>query len=342
MLGGGIAVLLTLALLEGGARLALALLDDDGGAPVRVGWEVGGGRSRVRDLLYVPDTELFFRLRPGIELAETANPRIFDLRTNALGLRGAEIARDKPPNTYRVLAVGDSCTFGSGAGDADTYPAQLERRLGAARPGIEVEVLNAGVPGFSSYQALRYLEIEGFDLDPDAIVFATGVNDSSPATAGGKRRFDPDHPLSDREYGEALRAQRGLGIARLLWRAGLWCPAGAAANEPQPKRRVSLGEYEHNLDAFARQSFERGILPVIVAWPVRRQALGAADVTVAEYQGIARRVARERDVPFVDLVDAVRGRPDLFIDVVHMSPRGYGIVAQQIAARSGFPDRILP
>ena len=58
-------MLLTLTMLEGGARLALALLDD-GGAPVRVGWKVDGGRSRVRDLVYVPDTELFFRLRPSV------------------------------------------------------------------------------------------------------------------------------------------------------------------------------------------------------------------------------------------------------------------------------------
>ena len=46
-------------------------------------------------------------------------------------------------------------------------------------------MVNAGVPGFSSYQALRYLEIEGFDLDPDVVVFVSGINDASPATAGG-------------------------------------------------------------------------------------------------------------------------------------------------------------
>ena len=41
------------------------------------------------------------------------------------------------------------------------------------------------------------------------------------------------------------------------------------------------------------------------------------------------------------LVDGVRGRPDLFIDVVHMSPRGYGVVAQQTATTWSSPDRIL-
>ena len=333
LVGAGFALLLTLVLLEGGARLALALLGPDV-APVQVGWKPDQRRSRIRDLVYVPDPDLFFRLRPGIALEKTANPRIFDLRTNSLGLRGAEIARPKPPTVYRVLAVGDSCTFGSGAGDADTYPAQLEQRLAGPRPELAVEVLNAGVPGFTSFQALRYLEIEGFGLEPDAILFATGVNDASPATAGGKRRFGGGRMLSDREFAEAVRTQHGLGITRLLWRAGLWpdSPGTATGREVQTKTRVSPREYEHNLDAFARQSLERGIVPLIIAWPLRRQAYGLNDVAVARYQRIARSVASRHGTPFIDLVDAVHGRPELFIDVVHMNSRGYGVVADHIAA----------
>jgi hypothetical protein len=93
-----LAVLLACAaLLEGGARLALWRLGESG-APLEVGWERGDARGgNVRDLVYVPDSELFFRLTPGLALEKTANPRIFDLRTNALGLRGRETSREKPP-----------------------------------------------------------------------------------------------------------------------------------------------------------------------------------------------------------------------------------------------------
>lgn len=328
-------LLLTALLVEGGARLALRFMGASS-APIQVGWQEGEGvAAPVRDLLYVPDAELFFRLTPDLDVPETANPRIFDLRTDSRGLRSAEVSLPKPPGTYRVLAVGDSCTFGSGAGQADTWPAQLERDLSRARGDLRFEVLNAGVPGFTSYQALRYLELEGFDLDPDAVAFTTAVNDASPATAGGKRRFGGGIMLSDREYAGALRSNRRLGITRLLWRAGL-LGSGAAA-PGAGKRRVSPDEYGRNLEAFAAESRRRGILPVIVAWPLRSQAAEpAADTeierTLALYQRRAAQAARVEGAVFVDLVSGLRGRQALFIDAVHMGPEGYGVVAEQLAA----------
>jgi lysophospholipase L1-like esterase len=326
-------LLLTAALLEGGARLVLLVMGP-GSAPIQLGWEAG----KVRDLVFVPDPELFFRLAPDLDVAETGNPRIFELQTNALGLRGGEVMRTKPPGIYRVLAVGDSCTFGSGAGGADTYPAQLEQQLGRLRRDLGFEVLNAGVPGFTSYQALRYLEVEGFDLQPDAVLFGTGVNDASPAHAGGKRRFGAGRMLSDREYAAALRAQRGLGIRRLLWRAGLGLgAAGSPVDEAgELKRRVPLAEYQRNLASFAEQSRARGILPLILAWPLETQARGQegrteVELTVERYQRGAATAAAAQAALFVDLLPPLQGRADLFIDMIHLSPRGYRVVAERIA-----------
>jgi lysophospholipase L1-like esterase len=296
------AVLLTACLLEGGARLALLWLGE--GPPIEVGWEQGAGRAaQVRDLVYVPDEEMFFRLAPGLDVEETGNPRIFDLKTNSRGLRGNEVALPKPEGVHRVLAVGDSCTFGSGAGQDETWG---------------VEVINAGVPGFSSYQALRYLEVEGFGLEPDLVIFTSGVNDASPATAGGKRRFGSGLRLSDREYADALKANRRLGITRLLWRAGV---GGGGA-----KRRVPLEDYVSNLEGFVAQSLSRGITPVIVAWPLR----AGADPEVEQVLGQYHRAARIDGAVFVDLAEGLKGRDELFIDAVHLSPEGYGVVAREI------------
>lgn len=333
-------LLLTALLVEGGARLVLRWMGASG-APIEVGWQEGEGKAAsVRDLLYVPDADLFFRLAPDLDVPRTGNPRIFDLRTNSRGLRSAEVELPKPPGTYRVLAVGDSCTFGSGAGQADTWPAQLERELSRARDDLRFEVLNAGVPGFTSYQALRYLELEGFDLEPDAIAFTTAVNDASPATAGGKRRFGDGIMLSDREYADALQSNRRLGITRLLWRAGLLgggLLGGGAAAPGGVKRRVSPQEYGGNLQAFVAESQRRGILPVVVAWPLKTQAAEPpADTeierTLALYNSRAAEAARSQGAVFIDLVAELRGREALFIDTVHMGSEGYGVVAGQVAA----------
>lgn len=336
-------LLLTALLLEGGARLALLSLGESG-APIRIGWEekpTRTGEVRLRDRVYVPDPDVFFRLAPNLAITETTNPRIFDLRTNSLGLRDDEPTLPKPAGTYRVLAVGDSCTFGSGAGQAGGYPAQLEQRLRDSRREPSFQVLNGGVPGYTSFQALGFLETRGFDLDPDAVVFATGINDASVATAGSKRRFDRGSMLSDREYAEASRANRRFGITRLLWRAGLGLGGSAEPGERPGglKRRVSPSAYAANLESLVSASRARGILPLIVVWPVRNQVADPEartpekpiDRVIPLYHARARDVARRTGAPLVDLVGAFRGREELFLDKVHFQAEGYGLVADRVA-----------
>ncbi|MGD2056810.1 MAG: GDSL-type esterase/lipase family protein [Gammaproteobacteria bacterium] len=59
----------------------------------------------------------------------------------------------RPDSEQRILAVGDSYTFGGQVGDAETWPAALERRLG-------IPVLNGGVCGYGFGQTvLRALEL---------------------------------------------------------------------------------------------------------------------------------------------------------------------------------------
>ena len=73
----------------------------------------------------------------------------------------------------------------------------------------------------------------------------------------------------------------------------------------------------------------------VVVWPIVAQAdprgpLGRHEGLPA-YQETARQVARRHDAELVDLVPLVEGRAGLFIDDVHMSPRGYRRVANAVA-----------
>ena len=47
-------------------------------------------------------------------------------RINSLGLRGPETTRSKPAGVFRVLALGDSFTFGAGVRAEHAWPAVLE------------------------------------------------------------------------------------------------------------------------------------------------------------------------------------------------------------------------
>ncbi len=333
-----------LACLEGGARLALLAMGPSG-VPLEARWQ-GRPADALRDRLYRPDEACFFRLAPGVVLGETGNPRIFDVRTNAHGLRGPEITTPKPAGTFRVLCVGDSCTFGSGAGGDRTYPAQLEQLLRARHPGRSIEVLNAGVPGFTSYQGLMYLRSAGLDLSPDAVVIALGFNDIQPARPGDKRPFAQGREMSDREYAELLRGPGGLGITRLARRlmarseeAGeSIAPAGveddSALDGSDARPRVSSDEYREHLAWMIDECRRRGAETVVVSWPILPQAAGiqlaGRSRMISDNQRLAAEASREHGASFVDLVPILAGRTDLFIDIVHLNPDGYALVANAL------------
>jgi hypothetical protein len=88
---------------------------------------------------------------------------------NALGLNDEEFVVPKPPGRFRIMAVGDSFTFGV-VPYPDASMTVLESRLRALCRGMDLEVLNFGVGGMGieDYRAVVAL---GFDrFAPDLVV----------------------------------------------------------------------------------------------------------------------------------------------------------------------------
>ncbi len=103
------------------------------------------------------------------------------VRTNSLGLRDAEILPEKPAGELRVLALGDSFTFGLGVPGDAAWPEVLERLLAGERGGTP-RVVNGGFAGggFRPSGYLPWLESTGLTLEPDAIVLGFCLNDIHP------------------------------------------------------------------------------------------------------------------------------------------------------------------
>ena len=94
------------------------------------------------------------------------------VRFNRLGLRDPRDSYAKPPNTFRILLLGDSFMEAVQVDQSQTTAALLEERLRRARPELNVEVVNAGVAGWSTSLEYLYLDREGYKFEPDLVVLA--------------------------------------------------------------------------------------------------------------------------------------------------------------------------
>ncbi|MDX2166325.1 MAG: SGNH/GDSL hydrolase family protein [Deltaproteobacteria bacterium] len=134
--------------------------------------------AQLQDI--VRDEAIGFRRRPGSVLRGGAESGefAFEYAHNSLGFRDVEHAAAKPSRTLRIVALGDSFTYGVGAAFADTYLAQVERRLNE-RAGTDraVEIIKLGMPRHFPLLERRTLEEYGLRFAPDIVMVAVLPND---------------------------------------------------------------------------------------------------------------------------------------------------------------------
>lgn len=98
--------------------------------------------------------------------------------TNSKGFRGKEEFGRKKEDEVRIALFGGSAVFGFGASsDETTIASYLKKDLEARFPARKFSVINAGNPGYVSYQVLAKLQHRVLELKPDIAVFYMGWND---------------------------------------------------------------------------------------------------------------------------------------------------------------------
>lgn len=321
----------TLALLAGVEGL-LALLDVAPPRPVTPVRFAGAIDPEMNMANW--DRELLFKLPPDSDF-------LGYYRTNGSGYRGRELGPRREPGVFRILCLGDSCTFGLGVREDETFAAELQRLLDVAYDGrLRFEVANLGVTGYTSFQSRRQIERELPRLEPDLVVFLpTGLNDAGLAAGPS------DRELARRQDSLGFR----LGSTRLARCLGLGAldhviPAeGFAARNPGGAPRVPVGEFAENLSDVADLCRAHGADLLLVAYELADRA-HARDPSLRARQAEFDRFAKERGVALADPRPALRNlKPSpMQQDGMHPTPAGHRILAGAVFRELVRSDRFLP
>ncbi|MFT7169107.1 MAG: lysophospholipase L1-like esterase [Paracoccaceae bacterium] len=268
------------------------------------------------------------------------------------GFRGKTDPLTFAPDELRVVCLGDSCTFGKGVEDRDTWPRQLESRLTGIVDG-KVVVFNLGLNGAHPRVYRQILEEHVDELKPNLILIGYNINDfPNTIRAVDEKVFD------DRK----LRKIVPQSVRDAFGRLALYRKARAVYYDTQKARDWKVSE---KVAAQAAKDSEDGIAVGASSqvWDLQREYLSGirdmanaigADVQVFLFPYESQvfldtydrtpietlsKVCGELDMSFFDLTGRFRSVArketpprQLFIagDRYHPNAEGYGVVADVV------------
>jgi lysophospholipase L1-like esterase len=272
---------------------------------------------------------------------------------NSLGLRNRELG-PKKTGTYRIVFLGDSMIYLGETSSGELYTQVLERRLNSRfASGLNsFEVINAGVPGYTTYQELEFLKIYGIDMKPDLVVLGFVFNDlydkyihaltnenllgREPTTH--LHRFNT-YAFPGNVFARSYLAHEVVRGSEMIWKK---------------LRRRPMFPFEQNGDFYlAWKDYgwiqvrrligemqtlltKRGVSLAIVVFPMRDQVndqYRKIDEAYVLYpQGKIRKISDEYAIPLLDLTEPIyrNGARTLFQDIVHLNAKGNDVLTDEL------------
>lgn len=288
-----------------------------------------------------------------------------------------KLPKEKPPGQLRVAVLGGSAVH-HGSRYENTLPGALKAVIQQKHPGMDIEVINAGIVSCVSRQSIVLLLFAVLEYEPDIVVLYDGANDIGNVQAYESRSNFPYNYQSMEEAWDTYRSQNTsplwevvLGRSRvwaalqLRWGAelttattvgmGLRRAPNAKASEEvlnDPEYvRAAMGEYLSNWTKLIELSKAYGFQPVCVL-----QADGGLD---REYAGktkpmpwldafgvlhaeVSRQIEEMRgqhpDVALLNLSDYLKPAEEHFWDGIHVYDESNVLLAERIYEDLRLPD----
>jgi lysophospholipase L1-like esterase len=275
---------------------------------------------------------------------------------NSLGYRGPEFEIPKPEGIYRIVALGGSTTYGSATKPEDSYPAQLQNVLRDQYGYNNVEVINGGMVGYSSWETLVSFEFRVLELEPDMIILYDSVNDIIPREQisvdcyrghntlrglNGTKGFwvERDDPFIPSALYRLVAVNLGWMQNPLVLNSWFDPPQVSCQLDDLPlDERVAQNPpiyFERNLRNTIVLAQANDVQPVLSTWAyyLEQDRPEYWREAVDENNGIIRQLADERDVPLYDLAQKLPLNREFWSDDgIHMYAPGTLEQAQEYAA----------
>jgi lysophospholipase L1-like esterase len=138
------------------------------------------------------------RLGTPAELARWYNryDRLTRSNSNVFRFRSRYEDTRRRPGVRRVIALGDSFTWGYKIGSADsTWPALLEQQLAQPPDGLPTEVINMAINGFATGNEAEMLRRIGWQFEPDLVIVQWLDNDARVTVPNFGRKEGPPESI---------------------------------------------------------------------------------------------------------------------------------------------------
>ena len=244
------------------------------------------------------------------------------------GFRKTPFDYSKVPQSkvYKIVAMGDSTTFGRTNEEFFTYPSYLELILNSPRMKMKlpdgksyIDVINAGIPSYTSDLLKDYLNNFVLEMDPDMVTISIGQMDTPDYQKNSiLRSLEKNIPLfywyvnisASFSYLEkvlspdfSIKNKMGLNdkektVQNLLNDEG---------------KAFGSSQYENNIREIVKILKERDIIPVLIPWPKvsgkdqvkyftfdEEEIMDKSEILKYKVFGqIMEKISKEFNVPFV-------------------------------------------
>jgi lysophospholipase L1-like esterase len=275
--------------------------------------------------------------------------------SNAEGFSDQDWPVERAPGVVRIACLGGSTTQdGFRLERSNTYASYLSRMM-SRRLGVEVEVLNFGVNGWTSAESLVNYALVVSRYQPDVVVIHHAVNDVWPRLYPNYRS-DYTHYRVPWEDAQLSALDKRLIAWSRLWAAVRIQDQDLVGIRERVIRRVdgqpvevlrelapeTVVGYRGNLQRLCRLVTADGGTPVLLTMPYSADAGGLGSVWLelleagtGEHNEVIRAVAEEEGALLADPAAVFASDPaehaKHFSDYVHLRPGGNRVKALLIA-----------